>query len=131
MKMIYNALMMLSLFALPAATFAADGDVHEKQVGVSDVYVPSNFDSRSEAFVVVNGFFPHSCYKLTEAKVAHVRDNVHEIRLYAEVTEGLCLTVIVPFHKEIQIGKLSVGEHTLRFLSEDGTRMEKKVTIER
>lgn len=126
-----NFMMILSVALLPVTTLAADGDVHEKQVGISDVYVPSNFDSRSEAFVVVNGFFPHSCYKLTEAKVAHVRNNVHEIRVFADVTEGLCLTVIVPFHKEIQIGKLAVGEHTLRFLSEDGTRMEKKLTIER
>ena len=123
-------LMTLALAVLPATTFANDGDVHVKQIGVSDVYVPSNFDSRSDAFVVVSGFFPHSCYKLTEAKVSHVRDNVHEIRIYAEVTEGLCLTVIVPFHKEVQIGKLSVGEHTLRFLSDDGTRMERKITIE-
>lgn len=124
-------LKILALAVLPVTSFAADGDVHEKQIGVSDVYVPSNFDSRSEAFVVVNGFFPHSCYKLTEARVSHPRTNVHEIRIFAQVTEGLCLTVIVPFHKEVQIGKLAVGEHTLRFLSDDGTRMERKLTIER
>ncbi len=125
-----NFLMILAIAALPLPAFAADGDVHEKQVGVSDVYVPTSFDSGSEAFVVVNGFFPHSCYQMKDARVNHLRNNVHEIRLFADVTEGLCLTVIVPFHKEVQLGKLEVGEHTLRFMGDDGTRMERKLVIE-
>lgn len=124
-------LLMILALTLPFAAQAKDGDVVEKQIGVSDVYVPSSFDSRSDAFVVVSGFFPHSCYKMKEAKVAHLRNNVHEVRVFADVTEGLCLTVIVPFHKEIQLGKLSPGEHTVRFLSGDGTRMERQITIER
>jgi hypothetical protein len=99
-------------------------------VGVNDVYVPSGFDSRSEVFVVANGWFPNSCYKFSQAKVDHVSPTLHEVRTYASVTEGLCLTVIVPFHQEIQIGRLEPGEHSLRFVSGDGTYLEKKVVIE-
>lgn len=124
-------LMALAVAFLPALSPAADGDVHEKQIGVSDVYIPNSFDSRSDAFVVVNGFFPHSCYQMKEARVSHQRNNVHEVRVIAEVTEGLCLTVIVPFHKEVRLGRLAAGEHTLRFLGGDGVRMERKITIER
>lgn len=131
---------MIKIFSLVAAalvlTFstgaiAKEGDTHEKVVTVGDVYIPSNFDSSSDAFVVVNGWFPHSCYKIKDIKVEHPSANLHEITTTANVTEGMCLTVIVPFHKEVQLGRLNVGEHTLRFVNGDGSYMEKKLTIAR
>lgn len=115
----------------PALTKAAEGDVHEKTVTIGDVYIPSNFDSGSDAFVVVNGWFPHSCYKIKDVDVKNLSDKLHEITLTANVTEGMCLTVIVPFHKEVQLGKLSVGTHTLRFMNGEGSYMEKSLTIEK
>ena len=119
---------MISSFSMNA--YAKDGDVREKVVGINDVYIPSGFDSGSEAFVVVNGLFPHSCYKLKGVKVDHVGPALHEVTTVADVTEGLCLTVIIPFHREVQLGKLAVGEHQLRFMNGDGTYMEKRLTIE-
>ena len=109
---------------------AKDGDVHEKVIGINDVYVPSGFDSRSDAFIVANGWFPHSCYKLKGAEVEHVGTALHQVTLKANVTEGLCLTVIIPFHKEVQLGKLVVGEHNIHMMNGDGTYMEKHLTIE-
>jgi hypothetical protein len=111
------------------AVRAADGDVHEKVVGASDAYVPSGFDSTSDSFVVVNGYFPHSCYKMKSAEVANVGPFLHEITIKANVTEGLCLTVIVPWHREVQLGKLAAGDHTLHFMNGDSTYMEKHLTI--
>jgi hypothetical protein len=125
------AALILTFSAGSMSAFANDGDVHEKVVTVGDVYIPSNFDSNSDAFVVVNGWFPHSCYKIKDIKVEHITANLHEITTTANVTEGLCLTVIVPFHKEVQIGKLAVGEHKLRFINGDGSYMEKTLTIGR
>lgn len=129
MKTFMMILAVTTMYAAPLA-FAADGDVHEKVVGVTDVYVPNGFDSGSDAFVVVNGLFPHSCYKLKEVKVDHVGPALHEITTLANVTEGLCLTVLVPFNKEVQLGRLAAGQHQLRFLNGDGTYMEKRMTIE-
>ncbi|MGE3262759.1 MAG: hypothetical protein AB7K68_13335 [Bacteriovoracia bacterium] len=120
----------LSLTFMPGA-FAKEGDTHEKTIAIGDVYIPSGFDSSSDAFVVVNGWFPHSCYKLKNVKVENVSDSLQEITTNATVTEGLCLTVIIPFHKEVQLGKLRAGTHTLRFMNGDGTYMEKQLTIER
>lgn len=108
---------------------AADGDVHEKIVTVNDAYVPSGFDTNSDAFVVVNGWFPHSCYKLKSVEVAHVGPFLHQITTKADVTEGLCLSVIIPWHREAQLGKLSAGDHSLHFMNGDGTYMEKHLTI--
>lgn len=127
MKMIFSVMMIL---AVSPVAFAAEGDVHEKIVPVSDVYIPSGFDSASDAFVVVNGLFPNSCYSVKDAKVDHVGPALHEIRTFANVTDGMCLMVLVPFHKEVQIGKLGVGEHKLHFMNGDGTYMEKRLTIE-
>ncbi|MGZ3651296.1 MAG: hypothetical protein ACXVB9_06115 [Bdellovibrionota bacterium] len=119
------ALMMVSAQAVRAA----DGDVHEKVVNVSDAYIPSGFDSTSESFVVVNGWFPHSCYKLKTVEVANVGPFLHELTTKADVTEGLCLTVIIPWHREVQLGKLATGDHKLHFMNGDGTYMEKHLTI--
>lgn len=130
MRNLIAAVLVLTLANI-GVSFAKEGDVHEKVVTVSDAYIPSNFDSRSDAFVVLNGWFPHSCYKIKEVKVDHVNENLHQITTTANVTEGMCLTVIVPFHKEVQIGKLAVGQHTLRFMNGDGSFMEKTFTIEK
>ncbi len=113
-----------------AAANAADGDIHEKVIGVNDVYIPSGFDSQSDSFIVANGLFPHSCYKLKGADVEHVGTSLHQVTLKANVTEGLCLTVMVPFHKEVQLGKLVVGDHSVRMMNGDGTYMEKHLVIE-
>ena len=122
-----------ALIALPfsaTTSLAKEGDVHEKVIGVNSVYIPSGFDSTSESFVVVNGWFPHSCYKLKTANVNHVGPTLHEVTVTANVTEGLCLTVIIPFHKEVALGKLAVGDHKIHFLNGDGTYMEKHLVIE-
>ncbi|MGZ3693947.1 MAG: hypothetical protein ACXWQO_07075 [Bdellovibrionota bacterium] len=125
------AALIVTFSAGSLSAFAKDGDIHEKVITVGDVYIPSSFDSSSDAFVVVNGWFPHSCYKIKDVSVQHINANLHEITTTANVTEGMCLTVIVPFHKEVQLGKLAVGEHKLRFLNGDGSYMEKSLTIER
>lgn len=109
---------------------AAEGDVHEKIIGITDAYIPSGFDSASDSFIVVNGLFPHSCYKMKAVEVNNVTPFLQEVTAKADVTEGLCLTVIVPWHREVQLGKLSVGEHKIRFMNGDGTYMEKRLTIE-
>lgn len=130
MKFFSLTLAALTALSFSAAALAKDGDVHEKVIGAIDVYVPSGFDSSSEAFIVANGFFPHSCYKLKGAEVEHVGTALHQVTLKANVTEGLCLTVIIPFHKEVQLGRLAVGEHAVRMMNGDGTYMEKRLTIE-
>ena len=109
---------------------AKEGDKHDRVVPINDVYIPSGFDSASDAFVVVNGWFPHSCYKLQDVKVEHLGTALHEVTTMATVTEGLCLTVIIPFHREAQLGKLAVGGHQIHFMNGDGTYMEKQLTIE-
>jgi hypothetical protein len=108
----------------------AGADEREVQVGFSDAFIPSGFDSNSETFVVASGLFPNGCYRWKESEVQHPSANVHEIRASATVSQGMCLMVLVPFTKEIHLGKLPVGAHIVRLLNGDGTYIEKQLRIE-
>lgn len=99
-------------------------------VGVSDAFIPGGFDSSSESYAVASGMFPNGCYKWKQAEVSNLDANLHEIKSIASVSQGMCLMVLVPFTKEIKLGKLAVGKHTLRFLNGDGTYLEKYLVIE-
>ncbi|MGE4132546.1 MAG: hypothetical protein AB7F86_12960 [Bdellovibrionales bacterium] len=110
----------------------AKAEVTSKQVtlGVSEVYIPGGFGPETDAFVVVSGMFPNSCYRWSHAEVTDVGANVHEIRSMARVSETMCLMVLVPYSKEVRLGQMNSGEHTLRFISGDGTYFERTMVIE-
>lgn len=126
-----KASIFLIALAMVGVTAQAE-NLPSKQIAVtvSDVYIPSGFDSKSEAYVVVNGLFPNTCYSMSEAKVADKSTTQHEVQTMATVKPGVCIRVFVPFNKEISLGVLSKGTHTLRFLADDGTSFEKTLTVE-
>lgn len=136
MKTLFALTALLTLIAAPSAQ-AEDWTKPSDKPKTRDLvltpvsaYVPSGFDRQSDAFVVVSGMFPNSCYKIKESKVDHVGPALHEVRAIATVTEGLCLTVMIPYSKEIQLGKLNAGDHEIRVMSGDGTYFAKHLLIE-
>jgi hypothetical protein len=102
----------------------------EVNIGVVSVFVPSGFDSRSEVKVVASGLFPNTCYRWSRAETATNDQGVVEVYTKAMVREGMCLMMLVPFTNEVGLGRLGVGEHTVRFMSGDGTYLQKKIVIE-
>jgi len=129
-KINHLTLIALALFAFAKSAIAEDEKPKEVAIGISDVYVPGGFDSDSDSFVVTNGIFPNGCYKYSRSEVTHVNNNVHEIKSFANVRQGMCIMVLVPFNKEVRLGKLSSGKHSLKFLNGDGTYLEKQLVIE-
>jgi hypothetical protein len=107
----------------------ADASTRDVVVAVNDAFIPGDFDSLSNSYVVVSGIFPNGCYKWKGASVKHVSATVHQIQSVATVSQGMCIMVLVPFSKDVQLGRLQSGNHTLRFLSSDGTFLEKSMTI--
>lgn len=100
-------------------------------VTVADALVPSGFDSTSDAYVVVSGMFPNGCYRWSKAEVAAQGDNIHEVRSFANVQPGMCLTVLMPFTREVRLGQLEQGNHKIRFMNGDGvTYLEKSLVVE-
>lgn len=124
-----TAMMMFVGFGATAATNQVP-EVKEVQIGINDVFVPSGFDSNSDVYVVTNGIFPNGCYRWNKADVKHADSFTHEVRSSAIVSQGMCIMVLVPFTKEVRLGKFEVGKHTLRFINGDGTYLEKSLKIE-
>lgn len=116
----------MSQFAL------ADGVPAEREVsvGISGVFVPGGFDSSSDAYVVVSGIFQNGCYKWKKAEIDSRDAYTHDIRSMATVSQGMCIMVMIPFQKDVRLGQLPSGKHSLRFLNGDGTYLEKSLVVE-
>lgn len=123
------ALTLIVLAAHVSTAAAADGD-REVQVGITGAFVPGGFDSNSDAYVVVSGVFQNGCYKWSRAEMTNRDEFNHDIVTKATVTPGMCIMVLVPFQKEVRLGKLTAGKHSLKFLNGDGTYMEKTLNVE-
>lgn len=121
------ATLFVTLPAMAAPQTPAPKDV---QIGINSVYVPGGFDSSSDVYVILHGIFPNGCYQSVRAEVANTDAFNHEVRTIASVNQGMCMMVLIPFQKEVRLGKFAVGEHTLRFQNGDGTFVEKKIAIE-
>lgn len=120
----------LAFFGFLTSANAQNLTAKEVAVSVNDAYIPSGFDSKSESYVVVNGLFPNTCYSMSEPRIDHKSATEHEIQTMAKVKPGICIRVFVPFNKEITLGYLATGKHTVRFLADDGTYFEKSLVIE-
>ncbi len=128
-SMILPFVLSMVFFATTAPALDREPEKREMVVAVNDVYVPSGFAEGDETFVVISGLFPNSCYTFTRVEVKHIPPATHEIYAYANVYEGICLTVLVPFSAEVKLGLLTMGDHTLRLINGDGTYWEDTLRV--
>ncbi|MBC7741777.1 MAG: hypothetical protein H7061_06255 [Bdellovibrionaceae bacterium] len=99
-------------------------------IALNDVFIPGGFDSTTDAYVIVSGIFPNGCYKWKGAEKKDINAFEHEVTSTATVNQGMCIQVLVPFSKDVRMGRLQAGQHILRFMSNDGTYIEKTLAIE-
>lgn len=102
----------------------------EVQVAINSVYIPSGFDRNSEVYVVIHGIFQNGCYKWKRSEVSHSSDLDHEVKAFASVTPGMCIMVLMPFQKEVRLGRFVPGDHKIRFVNGDGTYLEQDLKIQ-
>lgn len=102
----------------------------KKVVPINDALVPKSSKASEEVKVIVTGLFSNGCYSYDRADVKSVEDQVHEVSVVANVSQGMCIMALVPFTKEVSLGVLSTGAHTVRFLNGDGTYMERSLFVE-
>ena len=131
MKSTLTALINVIALTFAVQSYAAPTEARKDvAIAVNDVFVPGGFDSTADSYVVVSGIFPNSCYKWKGSNRKDVSKFEHEVTSVASVSQGMCLMVLVPFSKDIRLGQLDAGKHTLRFVSGDGTYLEKTLVIE-
>ena len=97
---------------------------------IHDAFVPETVDHNTDAKVILIGYLPNSCYRWAKAVVVDSDPKTHQIRATATVTlNAMCLMMLVPYNKEVNLGHLIPGEHILRFISGDDTFFERKMTV--
>lgn len=114
-------MMPLSAQAMPAST---------SKVNFTSATIPGGFGPDDHVFAVVSGIYPNSCYSWNGASVDQVNDTTFRISGVANVTQGMCMMVLVPFQEEVMVGQLGPGEYTLQFDNGEGTYFEHKLKIE-
>lgn len=125
------SLLLAAVVGFGSVSFASEAPAEkEVQIGISGVYVPGGFDSASDVYVVVNGIFQNGCYKWKRADVNHKDTYFHEIKSIASVSQGMCLMVLIPFQKEVRLGRFQSGKHVLHFDNGDGTYVQKSLVVE-
>ncbi len=130
MKSKITLLFNVALITLALNVDAASPVSKDVVIAINDIFVPGGFDSTSDAYVVVNGIFPNGCYKWKGATREDISNFEHEITSMASVSQGMCIQVLVPFTKDVRLGQLDAGTHTLRFKSNDGTYIQKNLVVE-
>lgn len=130
MKKLMMATMILigSLGIQQAAS--ADGTTKTVELRVSDAVIPTGQTSSTDSYVVVTGWFPNGCYTWAYAQTTNLPGNVTEVESFANVRSGMCPMVMIPFHQNVELGKLTAGIHFIRFINSDGTYLEEQMTIE-
>ncbi|MCB0392365.1 MAG: hypothetical protein KDD58_13815 [Bdellovibrionales bacterium] len=114
-----------------ANALAPETEEKEVQVSINDALVPKTVKVGEEVKAVISGLFNNGCYRYSRSEVNHDSANsIHEVSTYANVSQGMCIMVLVPFTREVELGSLTKGEHRVRFMNGDGTYMERTVVAE-
>lgn len=128
-----KSMMMLLIATFSLTAFAAgqsgQGQVpveKEQLLNFNDVYIQKDRGIVEPNELLVMGMYPNSCYKWQAAEVKHVDDFTHEVRGVAKVQQGICTMQLVSFTKEVDLGLLKAGDHTVRVINADGTIFEKQ-----
>jgi hypothetical protein len=83
-------------------------------VEAETVFAPAGFDDNDEAVVLVDGYLPSGCYRLTRPEVA-VDETAKTITItpVARFFDVPCIQARVPYSLELQLSQLAAGEYRL------------------
>lgn len=125
MKFAIVALMFISA----STTATAEPVKKDVVISVHDAFVPEHASPEAEVKIVLSGMFSNSCYAWNYAEVNSSGPDF-TIRAHALLTRSVCLMVLVPFSKEVNLGRLAIGQHTIRFINGDETYFERTVDVQ-
>lgn len=111
-----SSILLLATAALASHTAFADDPADGSIVGVNARYVfsPVGFDDNDETEIVVDGFLPSGCYRLTDPKVSV--DAVQKkivIKPMARYFDVPCIEAMVPYFFAAKVGLLGQGDYAI------------------
>ena len=114
--------------ALGTTAFAddpADGEV--VTVTAKYVFAPTGFDDNDRVEVVIDGYLPNGCYRLTQAEVAiDPATNTIDITPKARYFDVPCIEALVPYSETVTVGTLPMGDYTVNL---ETSRLSRELTV--
>ena len=111
-KLILVAAMMTGGYAM-----ADDSAEQPTRVSVplSGAYIPGGFDSNDRSQLVVEGYFPNTCYRVgPHEKKLDSSSNEISINQTAYKYKGPCLFMMVPFYQTVKVGILKANNYKVK-----------------
>ena len=108
----------LSALLLVAASLAAHADGPQNgelmPVDASYVFSPHGFDDNDEVVVVIDGYLPSGCFRLTRPETAiDMEAKTISITPVARFFDIPCVEARIPYSQEIRLGVLPEGDYEL------------------
>ncbi len=122
---------LLCMATVCAQASQADVATKEVVVNISEALVSSTLSRNTNAKVTLSGMFSNTCYSFSRGEVVNKDATTHYVRAMAwYTTNGTCLMFFTNYLREVDLGRLSPGDHTIRFISSDESWFEKTVTVQ-
>ncbi len=130
-----NLKLLTAMIILLGAVGVSAQDLEPKEFkhNIRSAYVPAGFDSNDKTQFVIAGDMPSTCYRVGPLSVKVNKDTkVIQVKQRLYKYNTICLYMLVPFHKIVDVGILPSGEYSV--VSEDevdiGKLPIKKATTE-
>jgi hypothetical protein len=113
MKNLFTKVLAASVLTLPCLAIAQE-EPRPVEVPLERAYIPRGFDANDQAQMVVEGWFRDSCYRFGTAQIkVDYTNKTIKVRPIALLYGGICLDVMVPFQKTIDLGMLPPGRYSV------------------
>tara|TARA_Y100001935_G_C17281084_1_gene497534 strand:- start:350 stop:757 length:408 start_codon:yes stop_codon:yes gene_type:complete len=118
-------------FCLVAAIFcsqaiALDWDEAEEtvEIGIAEFLIPDDLKSSEDALILIRSTTPPGgCRKWAGYSVTHMSDFVHSMKAFSTF-KNQCFSQMAFFVKEVDMGQLKPGTHTIKYLNSHGDPSE-------
>lgn len=119
-----SALLLLALGTTSNNVAFADDPANGAVVNVNASYVfaPVGFDDNDEVELVIDGYLPSGCYRVTQPEVSvdHEAQTIL-IKPMARYFDVPCIEALVPYFAEIKVGQLTNGNYAITVAGPDRT----------
>lgn len=130
MKVFLRGLLLSMTIAATLQAMAQEYPQREVPMTPKEVYVPTNLKPDAQGYLIVSGYYNNSCAHWGHAQIENKTPLFHEVTLFQQVSQAMCLMVITPYTRQIELGQLQPGEHVLRLITADGQYYDRTFYVE-